>query len=85
MVYPRSIGEVLRFLFPNELYGLVEAGQEIFEVFLENDNRMPLKFAFLVFLALHQIQEYIPIPIFLHIEEVRPFARRNACRKNLSP
>jgi hypothetical protein len=85
MVFPRSIGEVLRFLFPNELYGLIETDQEIFEIFLENDNRMPLKFAILVFLALHQIQEHITVPIFLHIEEVRPFARRNVCRKNLSP
>lgn len=85
MVYPRSIGGVLRFLFPNELHGLIETGQEIFEVFLENDNRMPLKFAFRVFLALHQIQEHIPMPIFLYIEEVRPFARHSACRKDLSP
>jgi hypothetical protein len=63
----------------------METGQEIFEVFLENDNRMPLKFAFPVFLALYQIQEHIAVPIFLYIEEVRPFARRSACRKDLSP
>lgn len=85
MVFLRSIGELLRFLSPNELYGLMKTGQKIFEVLLENDNRMPLKFAIPVFLALHQIQEHITVPIFLNIEKVRPFARRNACRKDLSP
>lgn len=85
MVYPRSIGEALRFLFPNELYGLMETSQEIFEVFLEDDNRMPLKFTFSVFFALHQIQEHITMTIFLHIEEVRPFTRRGPNREDLSP
>jgi len=63
----------------------METGQEIFEVFLENENRMPLKFAFPFFFGLHQIQKYIPMPVFLHIEEVRPFSRGSTCRKDLSP
>jgi hypothetical protein len=49
--------------------------QKLFQVFLENDNLMPLKIRLAVFLALHDIQKNVAIAIFLDIEKVCPSLR----------
>ena len=80
-----SIGGASGFLAPDKLDGPVESRKEALEVFLENDDRVPFELGFAVFLALHEVQEHVSMPVFLYIEEVRPLARRGPCRKDLSP
>ena len=80
-----SIGGASGFLVPDKLDGPVESREEVLEVFLENDDRVPFELCFPVLLALHEVQEYVSMPVFLHIEEVRPFTRDGARRKDLSP
>ena len=58
----------------NVLNGLIEALKESFQIFLENDERMPFKAILGVFFTFHDVEEEIPMTIFLHIEEIGPFS-----------
>jgi hypothetical protein len=61
-----------RFAGSYSLYGLAQRLQKFLQIFLKNDNLVPLKIRFPMLFAFYDIQKNIPVPVFLDIEEVCP-------------
>jgi len=59
--------------------------QDVIRIFLKYDDRMPLEIALPALLALHEVEENVPVPVLLDVEEIRAFSRYGVCRKDLSP